>query len=199
MPEQSIKDQILKNLLQSIIQPLQEYIDILKETIIIINGSSLSSDTFITSIKTTLVNIKSLTQNCESLNNLNTIYQKMIEFLSNFDQMDEIYYIKLNKLIVKFNFFNDFFQSIKITTNIVTRLNNDEVNESIINDTKWLLQKNDKLLNNLYLESIALTEFIKENDDLVKLKLNDNSKLKIVQSNKFKKFLVDRKYKLNII
>lgn len=200
MSENIIKQQILKNLLQSIIHPLQEYIDILKEAIIAIsNDSEKSTGEFMKLVDAKLTDIKSHSHQCNDLNTLCAIYHKLIEFLSNFEQLDESCYIKFDKLIIKFIFFDQFFQSIKITINIIESLDKDEVNEKIILETKKLLQHNGRLLNILYLESIALNEFIQKNNKLAKLKLNNSYKLKIIQSNQFQKFLIDRKLKLNII
>ncbi|CAL9728325.1 hypothetical protein MOUN0_D01530 [Monosporozyma unispora] len=188
-----IKEIISSKLIKLVQKPLLKYINILLKNLIIFNlqyqnstkQSSLQRN--IEQFQFTLKQIKKLIIDCSNINDVNTIYNELLIFLNQCDSLDDNRFNVFQPLIIKFHYFQIFFESFKIINDINDKVNNGSPwNVSLKKEMKWFIKFTEDLLNRLTIES--------QNNDMIGYNniIKNDSK---IHNNK----LLTRRYKLNTL
>lgn len=183
-----IKEIILSKLIKLVQKPLLKYIDILSKILKIfilqINQKQSSLHKIIQQFYYTLKQIKTRVIDCSSINDINIIYKEIISFLDLFDSLDNKRFNILQPLIVKFHYFDKFFQSFKVINYINGKVTNDSKwDVSLKKEIKWFIAFNEDLLTRINIES-------KDNESLEYDNTSIEHELKLHYN------LINRKYKL---
>lgn len=163
----NIQKTILKRLIELIKRPLLQYMDILADTLKSLDNSSFKFnekaqlDHAIEKLEHSFSTIKKSVACCSDINGISTIYNESIQFLKQFDSLDDqSLLLDFQPLIIKFNHFYDFFQSFRIVNDIYEKLFNEVDNQWDLNlqkEIQWYITFQNKLLEKLLSESKKVT------------------------------------------
>ncbi|KAK5963269.1 uncharacterized protein PWA37_004983 [Arxiozyma heterogenica] len=166
-----LKKVVLRKLIKLIKTPLLKYMDVLSNILkgletLYFNGGKIRQIypiNIIEKFKHIFYHIKRSIIYCSNLNEINVIYNEFIEFLSQFDSFnDQSLLMFFQPLIVKFDYFRDFFQSFRVINDIYEKFPSDTThwNLKLQKEIQWYITFQEELLKKLVSEpKISTNQF----------------------------------------
>lgn len=165
----TIKETILKKLIVLIKTPLLQYMDILSNILKRLKMSCFDSSNgkkpvylinVVERFKHIFHKISRSILCCSNIGGINMIYNELIEFLNQFDSFDDqLLLVFFQPLIVKFNYFHDFFQSFRVINDIYEKISNDAIHWDLKlqKEIQWYITFHEDLLQKLTAETKSFT------------------------------------------